>query len=476
MNHKLKYETFFYAAGRYSSVLITLLTTCVLSRLLTPEEYGVVAVTAVFTALFSVVSEFGFGAAVIQDKTLTDDQINDVFSFSVYISVALSVIFALLGIPISAFYQNRIYGPICLLLSISVFFTAINMVPHGVLMRHKRFRLMGMRLFCAAIFSGSVAIGLAFAGCGCYTLVFQSVLNTGFIFIWNMWNAPLRFKLRFNFSSVRKIYSYSINQFGFSLVNYFESNMDSFLISKTLGSSSLAYYDKGYRLMMYPVNNLTHVINPVLHPILSEYQNDKAYIYQAYMKLVRVLSMLGVFFSVACCWAGEEIILFFFGEQWVSAVPLFQLLALSVWPQMLTASASSIYRSTGNTKLMFHSSLLHATVMAIMVSIGVSTHDLEITALMVMLSLYVRFLLEYYFLVVRNFGYRYSAFIKSFSGELLIAAIMFAGILVCNPLIKVNGFAAMILKMSVMAVMFVIGIKFTGQYRLISDYFRRRDS
>lgn len=474
MDKRLKKETLLYAAGRYSSVLITLLTTCILSRLLTPQEYGIVAVTAVFTALFSVISEFGFGAAVIQDKTLTEDQINDIFSFSLYLAVALACAFALLGIPVSAFYQNEVYRPICALLSISVFFTAANIVPHGVLMRHKRFKLMGMRLIGTVIFSGVISIALAYAGFGYYTLVIQSILNALFCFVWNMWNAPLRFKWHIHLDSVHRIYRYSVNLFGFNLVNYCENNLDSFLIGKILGSESLAYYDKGYRLMTYPVSNLTHVINPVIHPILSEYQNDKPYIYQAYMKLVRVLSMLGVFFSVACFWAGEEIILFFFGGQWNNAIPLFKVLALSVWPQMLTASTPGIYRSTGDTTLMFRSSLLHAVLMAALIGFGVATHDLEKTALMVTISLYARFAMDYYFLVVKNFGYSYVAFLKSFAGELLIAAIMIAAMLLLGPVMKLSGFVALAAKMMVMGCAFMIGLAVTGEYRLITSFFRRK--
>jgi len=179
-------------------------------------------------------------------------------------------------------------------------------------------------------------------------------------------------------------------------------------------------------------------------------------------------------FSIACCWAGEEIILFCFGSQWAKSVPLFQLLALSVWPQMITTSVSSIYRSTGNTKLMFRSSLIHASMMAILIGFGVSTHDLEKTALMVTISLYARFLLDFYFLVVKNFGYSYGTFLRSFSGELLIAVVMIAGVAVCHPLITVKGFVGLCAKMTVMVGTFFTGLAITGQYRIIAAFFKRK--
>lgn len=474
MDRKLKTETVFYGISKYASVILTLLTTVVLSHVLSPEEYGIVAVTTVFTSFFSVIADMGFGTAVIQNKTLTDDEVNDIYSFSVYASIGLAVLFALLGLPISAFYADTVYRKICALLSLSVLFAAMNIVPHGALMKKKRFKLMGLRLTCAALVTGVIAIIMACAGFSYYALVFQSILHSLFIFLWNQWNARLKFKPRFNMQSVRKVQQYSMNQFAFSIVNYCERNFDNLMISKVLGSVSLAYYDKGYKLMMYPVQNLTYVISPVLHPVLSEHQEDKDYIYNAYLKVARILSLMGVFISVFCFWNSREIILLFFGDQWVNSIPLFRVLSLSVWPQMVSSSAASIYQSTGNTKLLFRSSLIHSGVTALLIIAGVLTGDLETVSILVVVSLFLRFFIDFYFLVVRNFGKTYFGFLTTFKGDAVIVLLMVAAIMLMRFVSIDNILLSMLVKGSVLLAVYLVGVKGTGQLHCFTELFRRR--
>lgn len=474
MDKKIKSETLVYGVGKYASILVTLLTTTVLSRILSPSEYGIVAITTVFSSFFNVIADMGFGTAVIQNKSLTDEEINDIFSFSILISIGLGLVFALLGIPISLIYENRVYLKICPLLGLAVFFSAINIVPHGKLMREKRFKLMGIRLISVSLFSGVLAIGMAYAGLSYYALVFQTIIYAALVFLWNLLNAHLKIRLRFHFESIRKILSYSMNQFAFSILNYGEKNLDNLLIGKSLGAESLAFYDKGFRLMMYPVQNLTYVITPVLHPILADHQDDRKYIYDAYIKVTRVLSLLGVFISAFCFWNRREIILFFFGSQWTSSISLFGWLSLSVWPQMISASAASIYQSTGNTKLLFRSSLVHTCVTLILILLGVHTGELERVAQMVTLAIYIRFFVEFYFLVVRNFGFSYKQFLLTFSKDVLIFAAMIAVMAACSFIRIESIILSMAVKGSILAGIYLPALMLTGQLHWLLSFLNRK--
>ena len=405
----------------------------------------------------------GLGTAVIQNKSLTDDEIGDIYSFSVYAAFVLGAVFLILGWPISVFYGDPVYLKICGLLSISVFFNAVNIIPNAVLMKSKRFGLVGKRLIAVSAATGAIAIAMAATGFSFYAIVFQSIFQAVFIFLWNYWNTRLKFRFRFKAASIRKVRQYSTYQFSYSLINYFARNLDNLLIGKALGSVNLAYYDKGYRLMMYPVQNLTYVINPILHPVLSDYQNDKAYIYSAYMKVVRVLSLLGLFISLYCFWASEEIIMVFFGDQWAKSVPVFRLLSLSVWPQLVSTSAGSIYQSTGNTKLMFKSGTIHFTTTIVLIVIGVLHGELKTVALLVAVSLYLRFFIDYYFLVVKGFGYAYGTFLKAFSKDIVILSAMACAIIAARHL-SVNGILwSLLVKAAILGCVYLAAAALTGQ-------------
>lgn len=474
MQKSLKQETVFYGVAKYTNVFVTLLTTSVLSRILNADEFGVVSIVTVFTAFFAILSDMGLGTAVIQNKSLSDDEISDIFSFSVYVALILGVAFIFLGIPISWFYGDRVYFKICILLSVSVFFNAVNIIPNAVLMKNKRFGLVGKRLIVVSIATGVIAVVMALAGCSFYAIVFQSIFQAAFIFLWNYWNTRLKFHLRFNWKGIRKVQQYSTYQFSYSLINYFARNLDNLLIGKALGSVSLAYYDKGYRLMMYPVQNLTYVINPVLHPILSDYQNNKGYIYDAYMKVVKILSLLGVFISFYCFWASKEIIMFFFGDQWAASVPVFRFLSLSVWPQLVSTSAGSIYQSTGNTKLMFKSGAIHFSTTIVLIIVGVMSGELEIVALLVTISLYLRFFIDYYFLIVKGLACSFGKFLKEFFPHVVIMVALICTTVIGRELFVGGILGSLIVKGMILGTVYLGAAALTGQLRSLISLVKRK--
>ena len=127
------------AVSKYSSIILNLAFSAVLARLLTPEDYGIVAVTVVFTTFFSLFADMGIGAGIIQNKELTQDDINSIFTFSIKLGFLLCVIFALFSYPMSLFYKDSVYIPVGIFLSVSLFFSTLNMVPNAILLKEKKF-------------------------------------------------------------------------------------------------------------------------------------------------------------------------------------------------------------------------------------------------------------------------------------------------------------------------------------------------
>ena len=127
MFKSLKAQTLLYAIAKYATVAVGIVISAILSRLLTPSDYGVVAVVTVFTTLFSTLCNVGLSTAVVQRQDLSEDQVNDIFSFSVYLSFALMFIFMLCAYPISSFYGNTVYVPVSnMIFSLSVMKFTVN--------------------------------------------------------------------------------------------------------------------------------------------------------------------------------------------------------------------------------------------------------------------------------------------------------------------------------------------------------------
>lgn len=192
------------------------------------------------------------------------------------------------------------------------------------------------------------------------------------------------------------------------------------LTGKLISSEALAYYNKSYTLTRYPINNIPHVITPILHPVLAKHQDEPKYIYDNYLKIVKLLSLLGVYISIAFYFAGEELIYLFFGSQWDLAVTPFKILSICVWAQMVNALAGSIYQSLGKTKEMFHSGIIHISISIICIIIGSVARDINILALFVCVSFNIKFFVESVYLVRKSFGYKLLPYYKHFLPDLLI--------------------------------------------------------
>ena len=141
-------------AAKYSTVILNILFTAVLARILSPEDYGIVAITAVFTVFFGLFADVGLGAGVIQNQKLTKDNIGEIFSFNTFLAIVLALLFCLVSGPIAAFYNIPVLKPICCLLSIALFFNTMNSIPNAVLMKQQKFMLVGMRTIFVCLFTG----------------------------------------------------------------------------------------------------------------------------------------------------------------------------------------------------------------------------------------------------------------------------------------------------------------------------------
>ncbi|NCE77817.1 lipopolysaccharide biosynthesis protein [Turicibacter sp. TS3] len=460
----IKKATVINFVSRYSNVFIQLLINSVLARLLTPDDYGVVTVITVFTGFFTLIADMGIGPAIIQDKSLKKEDISSIFNFTVITGIGISVMFLIFSYPLSWFYNNHIYISLGAILSLSILFNVLNIVPNALLLKEKKFKLIGVRTVCVSLVSGLITIILAYFHFKYYAIVINSILIAFFTFFLNYKSVDIKLRWILKKESLIKISSYSVYQFGFSFINYFARNLDNLLIGKILGEIPLGYYDKAYKLMLYPVSNLTNVISPVLHPILSEYQNKRDFIYEKYIYIVRLLSILGVFFTIFCFVTAREIILIMFGNQWINSIWAFKLLSLSIWAQMVTSSSGAIFQSTGETKWLFRCGIFTTINTIVCILIGLRLGSIETVALFVASAFLMNFIIVYFILVKKVFMKKLHCFILELKNHVIIASIMILGYYLI-PVSSSSIFLSTIYKFIIGAIFFLGGVFITKEYK-----------
>ena len=470
----IKRAAYINAAARYSTLFLGMLFNAVLARILTPEDFGIVAITVVFTTFFSLLSDMGLGAGIIQNKDLSEDDVASIFAFSLRLGIVLSVLFAVFSFPMAHFYGKAELVPVGMLISIQLLFNTLNVVPNALLLKQKEFKKVALRILCACLLSGGVGIGLAAAGLRYYALVIQAITQAAFIFGWNYFSTRPRLAGSVNRNSLDKIRSYSGYLFGFNLINYFARNTDNLLIGKVMGAAPLGYYDKSYKLMLYPVNNLTHVITPVLHPILSEYQKDKDYIYDKYLQVVKVLSLLGAFITPFVWFSSTEIIRILYGTQWDAAIPCLRWMSLAMWAQMILSSAGTIFQSLGDTRRLLWSGSMNAVLVVAFIIAGLVEGNIAAVARNVAFAYNLQFVATFYILVHLSFGLRCRDFLKRLVPDLCIMLVVALAGFGSSLLPEQPIVLSFIIKAGIMGIAYLAALLATKQLKpLLSLLFRR---
>ena len=348
---------FWTAVQKYSGLVVQLIVTAILARLLSPEDFGVVAVATVLIAFFNLFTDMGIGPAIIQKQDLTQEDLNSIFSFTIWGGILLAVLFFLAAYPIGVFYKEDSLTFICQLLSVNLLFAAWNIVPNALINKNKRFKFIAERTLLLQVICGIISVVAAYQGLGLYALLISPILTSIGVFILNYRQYPLQFSWQIQTDALKKIFSYSSFQFLFNFINYFSRNLDKLIIGRLFSMNELGYYEKSYRLMMLPLQYVTNVITPVMHPILTSLQDDYKSLTEKYNKIIKLIATISFPLGVFLYFAADNIIYIVYGDRWEKAIPVFQILALSLPLQMILSTTGAIYQAAGKTNWLFYGGL-----------------------------------------------------------------------------------------------------------------------
>ena len=459
---------FWSAIEKYSSLAISIIITMVLARLLSPDDYGVIAIATVIIYFLQLLCTMGIGPAVVQKKDLSETDINNIFSFTIYLGLALSGLFFLSSYFIASFYNNDVLLIVCQILVLQVFFGALNMVPNALMLKDKRFKVIAKRTVVLQVSTGVLAIIAAFTGMGVYSLLISPILTSIGCYIWNRIYYKLLFKPLFSTSSIKKIFSYSLYQFLFDFVNYFSRNLDKLLIGKFLSFENLGYYEKSYRLMQLPLQNVSRVISPVLQPVLSDYQNELNFLCDKYEKVIRYIAFVSFPLGLILFSCSYEIIAIFYGSQWYNAVPSFKILAISVPLQLILSTTGGVYQSCNATKNLFYVGLRNSsmTIAGFVIALYLKG-TIEAVSWGWTLTSFLCFVSSFYELYKRVFCLPMIRLLKLLYFPFLSMLISYASILCIELILPDNIIISIIVKGLVVVCLSLMLIQYTGQFDLI---------
>ena len=272
--------------------------------------------------------------------------------------------------------------------------------------------------------AGSIAIAAALNGAGIYALLINPVLSSIIIFLVTLRRYPQRFQWSLGLRPLKKIFSFSLYQFLFNAINYFSRNLDKLLIGRYMGMISLGYYEKSYRLMMLPLQNITYVITPVMHPVFSDFQNDLKKLESSYLKVVRLLAFIGFPWSVFLFFTAKELICSS-RPQWEASIR-FSNIGLSVGVQVVLSTSGSIFQSAGDTKSLFLCGVFSAVTNVGGILVGIFLYQsLTAVAWAILITFTINFLQAFVQMYRVTFKASMKRFFKTLISPLVLSLLLF---------------------------------------------------
>ena len=452
----------YISVAKYAGVIVSIVISAILARLLSPSDFGIIAVASVFISLANLLTDFGFAPAIIQKDNITDTDYESLFTVTGIMGIAGCFILSSLAHFISTIYENNKILEIAIyLLSINVIFSALNIIPNALLLKNKRFKLVAIRTLCMQVLSGIIAIVLAFGGLGIYALIGQSLISSFGILLYNYFQNPIKPTFIIQKSALKKVFSFSLYQFVSGLINYFQKVIDRPIVGKFMSLSSLGYYEKSWRLMMLPVQNLSYVFTPVMQPIFKDFSDNMVEMECKFGKLLTFVSIVAFPLSAYLYFASNDLILIFYGEQWLQAVKPLQYLSLSAFCYILLSVSGPIYLASNHFKLTPIVSTIELVTNLVSIFIGVGIGTIDAVAYCLAIGAVIRFIILFSIIYTKIFEMSIFQFLKHISIGVLAGIITYA---IMMAISKPFNEGLSILRLILLSLFVVLIIVITIQY------------
>ncbi len=306
---------------KFSAQLVYFVVAMVLSRLLTPTDYGTIGLLAIFLAVAGSLANCGFGNALVQKKDAGDLEFNSVFYLSLAASGVLYCAFFFAAPWIARFYDIPVLKPIARIAALQIVFSAVNSVQSAELSRKMLFHLRFRVTLFVSIVSAVAGITLAFCGYGVWALVWSSFLSgvAGTLASWTV--IAWRPRWMFSFRAAKGLFSYGWKMSASGLVHTAYSNLYGFLIGRIYTPADLAYVNKGRSLPNLAMQMVEESILNVSFPALAKLQDHRDKVREAMRRMIQTSAFLvfPLLAGLAAC--ARPSLRLLYGGQWEPSTP-----------------------------------------------------------------------------------------------------------------------------------------------------------
>lgn len=360
---------------RFSVQGLSLCITLVLARILSPSDYGTVAIITVFVNLANVIIDGGLNTALIQKKDTDSLDYSTIFFSSILLSIVLYALLYVTSSWIAEFYDIPELVDMIRILGVILVFEAVNSIQRAYVSKMMLFRKLFYSSFFALLVSGSLGIYMALNDYGVWALISQQMTCVLVTIIIMWFTIKWRPILAFSFERFKKLFDYGWKIFGLNFITTLYLNIRSLIIGKFYSPADLAFFERGHTLSSMVVQNINTSLQTILFPVLSNSQNDKVRIKSLVRRSTGMTCLLIFPALIGLISIAKPLVLLILTEKWLPAVAYIQIysIAYMLFPvQVANMEAIKAMGYSGiSLKLEIIKKVIETTILIISVFMGV---------------------------------------------------------------------------------------------------------
>ena len=335
----------------------------ILARLLSPTDYGLVGMLAIFLAISQLFIDGGLASALIRQKNPSDRDFSTVYIVNMTLSVLFYFLLFFTAPLIASFYNQPLLKPILRVLSLTLVIGSAASI-HGVLLTIRvDFKTKSLISFLAAVLSGSVGIFFALKGFGPWALVAQSITSAVVVTLLTLALVHWMPRLVFSKESFRNLFSYSSKVLATSLIGTIYYNAYPMVIGKKFTAGDVGLFSRAGQFPNVVNDTFNSAFNRVSYPILSRVQDDDQRLIEVFEKYIKIFCFVTFPFLMGLCGCSRPLVSLLLTDKWLDCVPLMQLLCFSLLPNGVILFNLNILQVKGRSDIMLRVEIIKKIIM-----------------------------------------------------------------------------------------------------------------
>ena len=321
---------FWSAVERFSVQGVQFIVMIVMARILTPEDYGLVGMLAIFLAVSQSLIDSGFSQALIRKQDRTEVDNSTVFYFNIAVGLLLYLVLYLVAPAVAVFYDTPALASVMRVVCLSVVINSLVVVQRALYTARIDFRTQAKASLTAAVVSGVVGIAMAYSGFGVWSLVAQQLINLGInaalLWVFSGWHP----RLLYSWKSFRGLFSFGSKLMLSGLIDTLYKNIYTLVIGKIFNAGSLGHYTRAHQFADFPSSNLTGIMQRVTYPVLCSIQDDDARLSDVYRRFLKLSAFIIFPLMTGLSAVAAPFVEIFIGDQWSYCASLLQVLCFAM--------------------------------------------------------------------------------------------------------------------------------------------------